>query len=79
MRFSLPNLLQNDRAGICRYNARCVCSVFHFFLITHHQHLSAQLSGISAIVTLHADASILMIRAHPQYIAIVHGKESHHE
>ena len=79
MRFSLPDRPQNDRAGIRRWSVRGVFSVFHFFLFTHHQHLSAQLSGISAIATLHVDVSILMIRAHPQYIAILHGKESHHE
>ena len=28
---------------------------------------------------LHVDASLLTIRAHPQYIAILQGKESHHE
>jgi hypothetical protein len=28
---------------------------------------------------LHVDASTRMIRAHPQYSAIVHGKELHHE
>jgi hypothetical protein len=79
MRFLQPDLLQSDRAGFRRWNDRGTSSVFHFFLFTHHQHLSAQLSGISAIATLHVDASILMIRAHPQYIAILHGKESHHE
>jgi hypothetical protein len=78
MRFLQPDLLQSDRAGFRRWNDRGTSSVFHFFLFTHHQHLSAQLSGISAESPL-VDASILLIRAHPQYIAILHGKESHHE
>lgn len=50
MGFSLPDLYQNGRVGILRWNIRGVSSVFHFFLFTHHQNLSAQLSDISAIV-----------------------------
>jgi hypothetical protein len=79
MRFSLSDQHQHNRAGIRRWNARGVFSVFPFFLFTHHQNLSAQGSGISAIVIPAVDASMLMIRSHLQYSAIVHGKESHHE
>jgi hypothetical protein len=50
MGFSLSDLLQNDRAGIRRWNARGAATIFHFFLFTHNQNLSAPLSGISAIV-----------------------------
>jgi hypothetical protein len=50
MRFLQPDLHQSDRAGIRRRNVRGVSSVFHFFLFIHHQNLSAQGSGISAIV-----------------------------
>jgi hypothetical protein len=49
MRFLPPDLYPNDRTGIHRRNAR-PASVTHFFLFTHHQNLSAQLSGISMIV-----------------------------
>ncbi len=48
MRLLQPDLRRNDRAGICRWNAP-VAAVVHFFF-THHQNLSAQLGGISAIV-----------------------------
>ncbi len=48
MRFLQPDLHPNDRTGIHRWNAP-VAAVVHFFL-THHQNLSAQLSGISTIV-----------------------------
>jgi hypothetical protein len=73
-----PDLHPNDRTGIHRWNPP-VATVVHFFF-THHQNFSAQLSGISAIVPLHIDTSMLtMIRAHPQSSAILHGKESHHE
>jgi hypothetical protein len=50
MRFSLPDLRQHNRAWICRWNACVASTVFHFFLFTHRQNRSAQLSGISAIV-----------------------------
>ncbi len=50
MRFSLPHQHQHNRAGIRRWNAGGVSSVFPFFLFTHHLNLSAQGSGISAIV-----------------------------
>ena len=49
MRFLQPDLHQNDRAGIRRWNACVASTVFHFFF-THHQNRSAQLSGISAMV-----------------------------
>jgi hypothetical protein len=49
MRFLQPDLRQNDRAGIRRWTAP-VASVIHFFLFTHYQSFSAQLSGIRAIV-----------------------------
>jgi hypothetical protein len=49
MRFLQPDLQPNDRAGIHRRNAR-LASVIHFFLFTHYQSFSAQLSGISIIV-----------------------------
>jgi hypothetical protein len=49
MRFLQSDLRRNDRAGIRRWNAPVTSSVFHF-LFTHHQILSAQLSGIGAIV-----------------------------
>ena len=58
MRFFQPDLRQNDRAGIRHWNAP-VATVVHFFF-THHQNLSAQLSGIRAIVPLayrHFDAN----------------------
>jgi hypothetical protein len=49
MRFLQPDLRQNDRAVIRRWTAP-VASVIHFFLFTHYQSFSAQLSGISTIV-----------------------------
>jgi hypothetical protein len=49
MRFLQSDLRRNDRAGIRRWNAPVTSSVFHF-RFTHHQILSAQLSGIGAIV-----------------------------
>lgn len=49
MRFLQPDLHPNDRTGIHRWNAR-LASVIHFFLFTHYQSFSAQLSGISMIV-----------------------------
>jgi len=52
MWFSLPDLPQNDRAGIRRWNACGASTIFHFLLFTHNQNLSAPLSGISAIVPL---------------------------
>jgi hypothetical protein len=77
MRFLQPDLHPNDRNGIHRWNIP-VAAVVHFFF-THYQNLSAQLSGIGAIAALHVVTSILMIRARPQYIAILHGKELYHE
>jgi hypothetical protein len=49
MRFLQPDLHRNDRAWIRRRNAP-VASVIRFFLFTHYQNFSAQLSGISTIV-----------------------------
>jgi hypothetical protein len=79
MRFLQSDLRRNDRAGIRRWNAPVTSSVLHFFF-THHQNPSAQLSGISAIVPpAYRPSMLTMIRARPQYIAFVHGKESHYE
>jgi len=50
MRFSLSDLLQNDRAGTRRWGARGTSAVIHFFLFIYHQNLSAQRSGISAFI-----------------------------
>ena len=50
MGFSLSDLLQNDRAGIRRWNARGASTISHFFRFTHNQNLFAPLSGINAIV-----------------------------
>lgn len=50
MRFLQPDLHRHDRAGIHRWNDPVAASVFHFLFIDH-RNLSAQLSGISAIVT----------------------------
>jgi hypothetical protein len=49
MRFLQSDLRRNDRAGIRRWNAPVTFSIFHF-LFTYHQILSAQLSGLGAIV-----------------------------
>jgi hypothetical protein len=49
MRFLQPDLHRHDRAWIHRWNDPVAASVFHCLLIDH-QNLSAQLSGISAIV-----------------------------
>jgi hypothetical protein len=78
MRFLQPDLHRNDRAGINCWNAP-VASVIHFFLFTHYQNFSAQLSGISTIVAPYVATSMLMIRVHLQYNAIFHGKELHYE
>lgn len=45
----------------------------------YHQNLSAQLSGISAVVNDARGASMLTIRAKPQYVAFAHDKELQHE
>jgi hypothetical protein len=78
MWFFLSDLLQNDRTGIRRWDARRASAIFHFIL-THHQNLSAQLRGISA-------TGIAAFRyfntddlCPSEYIAILHGKELHHE
>ena len=78
MRFSQLDLHRNDRAGVRRRNAPVASSVFHVLFI-HRQNLSAQGSGIGAIVIPAVDASMPMICAHLQYSAIVYGKELHHE
>ena len=48
MRFLQPDLHLNDRTGIHRWSPP-VATVVHLFF-THHQNLSAQLSGVSAII-----------------------------
>jgi hypothetical protein len=78
MRFLQPDLRQHDRVGVRRRNAPVASSVFHVLFI-HRQNLSAQGSGIGAIVIPAVDASMPMICAHLQYSAILYGKESHHE
>jgi hypothetical protein len=49
------------------------------FSFPHYQNLSAQLSGISAILTDACGTSMLTIHTKPQYIALAHGKELQHE
>jgi hypothetical protein len=79
MRFSLPDLHQNDRAGICRRNACVASTIFHFYSsliieIFLHKAVASERS-----YPRHVDASIRMIRVYLQYNAILHGKELHHE
>jgi hypothetical protein len=77
MRFSLPDLVQNDRAGTRRWNDHVASTVTHFFFFTHHQKLSAQRSGISAIVARarrYFDAADLCpsaIHRHPAWQGVV--------
>jgi hypothetical protein len=49
------------------------------FSFPHYQNLSAQLSGISAIVPDALGTSMLTIRIKPQYVAFAQGKELQHE
>jgi hypothetical protein len=73
-----PDLHPNDKTGIHRWNAPVATVVHSFSLIIRiFPHNSV---ALARLYPLHIDTSKLtMIRARPQYIAILHGKELHHE
>jgi hypothetical protein len=73
MRLSRPDPIQKDQTGIRRWDARRASAVFHFFF-AHHPNRSAQLCGISAIITaafLYFDTDDLCLA---QYITILAGQ-----